>query len=252
MPATETLAARAEAMLIRLAEVKADAASQQARTEIEAARARASKIAADTCAANSAVPVMHECGIAVDLAVHGALLQETARARTVLRTAATSMVGAQPDEVANRAGSQSIDTALAIAERLNRSVLAGLNRSVERWRQEILPVGIAERIVAYPGTSDALVVRLGNIQRRLQQKVENQAAEQLAQRAQQINSDAATWVQERPQLDTGLEGSHPDVQEFLRQAATDEGASWHLITTAVAAWLENPENTASLRVVLRS
>ena len=63
-------------------------------------------------------------------------------------------------------------------------VLAGLNRSVERWRQEILPAGIGDRIVAYPGTSDHLAVRLGNIQRRLQQRVENLAAGQLTQRAQ--------------------------------------------------------------------
>lgn len=252
MAATETLAARAEAMQIRLAEAQADAASRQALTEIEAARARASRAAADLYAAKNAIPVLYEFGVAAEPAVQGALLQETARARTVLRTAATSMVGAQLDEVASRAAAHSVDTALTTAERLARSVLAGLNRSVERWRQESLPVRIGERIVAYPGTSDALVVRLCNIQRRLQQKVENLTAGQLAERAQQIKSDAAVWAQERPRLDTGLEGSHPEVQEFLRQAATDEGASWHLITPAVADWLKNSENTASLRVVLRS
>jgi hypothetical protein len=251
MEATQTLAARAEAMLNQLAQAQADATSQQARTEIEAARARASRIAADLCEANNAAPVLDECGVAVGPAVPGTLLQEAARARTALRAAATSMVGAQPNDVASRARSQPVDTAFAAAERLTKSVLAGLNRSVERWRQESLPAGIDERIVAYPGTSDALVVRLGNIQRRLQQKVENLTATQLTQRAQQIKDDAAAWAKERPQLDTGLEGRHPDVQEFLRQAATDEGASWHLITTAVADWLNNPENNASLRVVLR-
>jgi hypothetical protein len=239
-------------MLNRLAQAKADAASQQARTEIEAARARASWIAADLRATIDAAPLLNEYGIGVGLTLPGALLQDVTRARTALRTAATSMVGAQSDEVASRVGSQSVDTALAAAERLAKSVLAGLNRSVERWRQEILPVGIDERIVAYPGTSDVLVVRLGNIQRRLQQKVENLTAGQLMQRSEQIKGDAAAWVQERPQLDVGLEGRHPDVQEFLRQAATDEGASWRLITRAVANWLDNPENTASLRVVLRS
>jgi hypothetical protein len=239
-------------MLNRLAQAKTEAASQQARTEIETARARASRTVADLSATKDAVPALAQCGVAVDPAVPSTLLQDAARARTALRTAATSMVGGQPDEVASRAGSHSVDTALAAAERLAKSVLAGLNRSVERWRQEILPDGIGERIVAYPGTSDALVVRLGNIQRRLQQKVENLDAGQLTQRAQQIKNDAAVWAQERPKLDTSLEGRHPDVQEFLRHAASDEGASWHLITTAVAEWLDNPENTTSLRVVLRS
>jgi len=252
MGAPESLAARAEAMLNRLAQAQADAASQQARTEIETARARASRVAADLCAAKDAVPVLDECGVAVSPAVPGTMLQEAARARTALRTAATSMVGAQPDEVASRVGSHSVDTALATADKVARLVLVGLNRSVERRRQELLPAGIGERIVAYPGTSDALVVRLGIIQNRLQRKVENLTAEQLTQRAQEINHDAAAWAAERPRLDTGLEGRHPEVREFLRQAGTEQGASWRLITPTVAAWLEDPENTASLRVVLRS
>ena len=252
MAVTESLATRSEAMLNRLAQAQAEAASQQARTEIEAARARASRVVADLRAAGNAVPILRDCGVTVSPAVSSATLQESARARTALRTAATSMVGAQPEEVASRVRSQSVDAALAGAERLARSVLVGLNRSVERWRQEILPAGIGERLVAYPGTSDALVVRLCNIQRRLLQRVENLVAGQLAQRAQQIRDDAAAWTQERPRLDTGLEGRHPDVQEFLRQAATEEGAPWHLITPVVRAWLEDAENTVSLRVVLRS
>ena len=52
MAATESLAARAEAMLNRLAEAQAEAASLQARTHIEVARARASGIAAGLRAAS--------------------------------------------------------------------------------------------------------------------------------------------------------------------------------------------------------
>ncbi len=251
MVATESLAARAEAMLNRLAQAKAEAATQQARTERETARVRASRIAADLCAARGAVSDLAECGVVVDLATPDPLLQQVTRARTALRTAATSMVGAQPDEVASRVRSRSVEDALATAERLVKSALAGLSRSVERWRKEILPADIGERIIPYPGTSDLLVARLTGIQRRLQQKVENLTAEKLVQRAREIRDDAATWAQERPQLDASLQGRHLDVQEFLRQAATDEGASWELITPAVAAWLNDPENTASLRVVLR-
>ena len=64
MAATESLAARAEAMLNRLAEAQAEAASLQARTQIEVARARASRIAAGLRAARDAVPVLDECGVA--------------------------------------------------------------------------------------------------------------------------------------------------------------------------------------------
>ena len=51
MAATESLAARAEAMLNRLAQAQAQAASQQARTEIETARTRANRAAAGLRAA---------------------------------------------------------------------------------------------------------------------------------------------------------------------------------------------------------
>jgi hypothetical protein len=252
MTATVSLAARAEDMLNRLAQAKAEAASQQANTEIETARARASRIAADLSEARDAVRDLAELGVSADLATPNSLLQEVTRARAALRTAATSMVGAHPQDVAKRAGSQPVHTALDTAEKLARSMLAGLNRCVERWRQEIVPAGIGERIVAYPGTSDALVVRLEHAQGRLRQKIENLPLDALVQRVQQISHDAATWAQERPQLDTGLQGRHPEVQEFLRQAASDKGASWHLITPVVAEWLDDPDNTANLRVVLRS
>jgi hypothetical protein len=252
MGAPESLAARAEATLNRLAQAQAQAASQQTRTEIETAWARASRVAADLRDAESAVRVLDGCSVAVDIVLPSAALQEATRARAALRSAATSMVGAPADDVASRVRTQSVDIALGSSEKLARSVLAGLNRSVERRRQELLPAGIGERIVAYPGASEALAVRLGIIQDRLQRKVENLAARQLGQRAQEISDDAAAWTAERSRLDTGLEGRHPEVQEFLRQAGNEQGASWRLITPAVAAWLEDPENTASLRVVLRS
>jgi hypothetical protein len=251
MAATESLAARAEAMLNQLALTKAEAASQQARDEIEAARTRASRVVVDLYAARDAASAFDERGVTINLATPDALLQEVMRARTALRKAASSMVGAEPDAVVGRVKSQSVDTALTTAEKLAKSTQAGLTRSVERWRQEILPVDIGEPIVAYPGTSDLLVARLTGIQRRLQQKVENQTAEKLVQRAQQIKDDTVTWAQERPRLDSTLQGHNPDVQKFLRQAATDEGASWDLITPAVADWLGDSENTASLRVVQR-
>jgi hypothetical protein len=251
MSATESLAARAEAMLNRLVQAKAEAASQQTRNEIEAARTRASRVMVDLSAARDTASGLAEYGVAVNLATPDAVLQDVIRARTALRRAANSMVGAEPDAVVGRVKSQSVDAALTTAEKLAKSTLAGLIRSVERRRQEVLPAEIGERIMAYPGTSDLLVARLSGIQRRLQQKVENLTAEKLVQRAQQITEDAAAWAQEWPQLETSLHGRHPDVQEFLRQAATDEGASWELITPAVAEWLTDPENTASLRVVLR-
>jgi hypothetical protein len=252
MGANETLVIRAEDMLNRLAQAQAQAASQQTRTEIATARARASRVAVDLREAFSAGPVLAGCGVAADTAVPGTVLQDVTRARTALRASATSMVGATADDVAGRVRTPSVETALATAEKLAKLVLAGLTRAVERRRQELLPAGIGERIVAYPGTSDALAVKLRNIQNRLQHKVENLTTEQLIRRAKEISADAATWEAERPRLDTGLEGRHLQVQEFLRQASSEQGASWRLITPIVADWLKDPENTPNLWVVLRS
>jgi hypothetical protein len=162
------------------------------------------------------------------------------------------MVGHTPEDVALRAQGQSADTALATAEKLARLVLANLNRAVDQGRQQRLPEGIGDRIVAYPGASDVLVVRLRNIQDRMQAKVENLPADVLASRALKIIDDVAAWRADRPQLDAGLEDRDPDVREFLRQVATELGAPWRLITPAVSAWLADPENSADLRVVLRS
>lgn len=252
MTTTQPLAARAEAMLNRIAQAKAEENSQQAGTEIAAVRKRANTVADRLCAARDAGSDLTNYGVAFGPTMSGPLLQQVTRARTALRTAATSMIGAQPEEVVTRAGSRSVDDALDTAEKLSKSVLAGLIRSVERWRVGILPADISDRIVTFPGTSDVLVVRLLEIQRRLQEKVENVAAEQLALRARQIKDDADAWAKERPKLDSSLQGRHPDVQEFLRQAATEEGAPWGLITPVVANWLGDPENTVGLRVVLRS
>jgi hypothetical protein len=252
MGVSETLAARAEALLNSLAQAKAQAASQQAHTEITTACTRANKVAIDLREALRAIPLLADGGVSVHAAVPNSTLQDVTRARKALRSSASSMVGAQAEDVASRVRSQSVDAALAVSEKLARSVLASLNRTVDHWRQELLPTGIDERIVAYPGTSEALAVKLRNVQGRLQRKVENLTAGQLAQRVQEITADVAIWTAERPRLNTGLEGRHPDVQEFLRQAAAEQGASWDLMTPVVVTWLEDPENTVNLRVVLRS
>ena len=85
----------------------------------------------------------------------------------------------------------------------------------------------------------------------LQRKVDGLAPGDLAQRLQELVDAAASWTTDRPRLDEGLDRQHPEVQEFLRQAATDEGAPWSLITPIVQTWLADPENTANLRIVLR-
>lgn len=251
MPAPQSLAARAEALLNRLAQVEAHEADYQARTDIETARRRASRSRVALDDALRVIPGLAESGIAPS-PVGATAADDLARARTALRSAATSIVGAAVSDVASRIRSQSVNNALETADRVTRSLVVGLNRSADRKRQQILPDRINDPIVAYPGASDALAVRLRRIQSLLQRRVEGLEPDDLVQRWRDVADGVALWAAERQQLEAGLDGQHPDVREFLRQAATDEGAPWRLITPAVQAWLADPENTVNLRVVLRS
>ncbi|WP_344494624.1 hypothetical protein [Nonomuraea monospora] len=162
------------------------------------------------------------------------------------------IVGASIGDVASRIRSQSVNSALDTAGKFSRSFLVDLNRSVDTKRMQMRPDGIEQPIVAYPGSSEALAARLRRIQSLFARKVENLSPDDLVKRLQDLDDGAASWAADRPKLDQSLERQHPEVSEFLRYAATEDGAPWRLITPAVRAWLSDPENTVNLRIVLRS
>jgi hypothetical protein len=249
MPASQSLAVRAEALLNRLAQVEAQEADRQARLEIAKARLRASSSRKALKDALGVIPVLMESG--VNPAIPASPTLDLTAARRALRTTASSVVGVPVTEIASRIRSQSVNNALETAERFSRLLESALNRSVDKKRQEILPSGIDQPIIVYPGASDALAARLRRLRELLQRKVENLAPGDLAQRVQELVRAAESWTADLPRLAEGLDRQHPDVKEFLRQAATDEGTPWSLITPVVQAWLADPENTANIRVVLR-
>ncbi|MER5325499.1 hypothetical protein [Streptosporangium roseum] len=251
MPTPESLASRAESLLNRLAQVEAQETDQQARVEIEKVRVRASKARQDIDNALDVIPVLAEYEIRQP-AVRKAAPTDLAKARTALRMTATTIIGTPIDDVSSRIRSQSVNNALDTAERFAKYLLADLNRSVDIKRLQIQLDRIEQPIVAYPGASEALAVRLRGIQRLFQRKVDGLNTGELVKRLQDIVSGAQSWMADRPKLDQSLERQHPEVGEFLRQAATEDGAPWQLITSAVHGWLSDPENTVNLRIVLRS
>lgn len=250
MPASPSLAQRAEILLNQLAQVVAQEADEQAQLEIENARQRASSSRQALTDARNAVDALAASGVTAP-PIPSQILTDLAAARRTLRTAATAIVGMQVDVIASRVRSNSVNQALEAAEKYSRYIDAALNRSVEKKRQEILPDGIDKPIVLYPGGSDLVAARLGKLQTRLQRKVEGVTPSELPQRLRLLADAAALWATERPRLDEGLDRQHPEVRAFLRQAATEDGASWSLLTPTVQRWLGAPENTASLRIVLR-
>lgn len=246
-----SFAARAEILLNRLAQVEAQETDRQAQAEIERARLRVSKDRGDLADALRVIQILEESGINPPVIPNGTLA-DLSKARTALRTAATTMVGAHIGDVVSRIRTQSVNNALMTVEKFTMSLVTGLNRSVDRERLRILPHGIDERIVVYPGVSEAMAVRLRRIQSLLQRKVERLEPDDLVKRFREIVNGVASWTEDRPKMDEKLEDQHPEVSEFLREAATEEGAPWLLITSAVRTWLSDPENTVNLRVVLRS
>jgi hypothetical protein len=250
MPASPSLAARAEAVLNQLAQVEAQEADRQARLEIENACQRASNSRQALKDALDAIPKLAEFGVPAP-PITSQTLTDLAAARRTLRTAATAIVGAPVDVIASRVRSSSVNQALEAAEKTRRYLDSALNRSVEKKRQEILPDGIDKPIIRYPGASFLVGAQLEKLQTQLQRKVENVAPGELPQRLQKLVDAAESWTAERPRLDEGLDRQHPEVRDFLRQAATEDGAPWSLLTPVVQRWLVDPENTASLRIVLR-
>ena len=183
MPASPSLAARAEAVLNQLAQVEAQEADRQARLEIENARQRASNSRQALKDALDAIPELAEFGVPAS-PIPSQTLTDLAAARRTLRTAATAIVGVSVDEIAKRVRSSSVNHALETAEKYSRYLDSALNRSVEKKRQEILPADIDKPVIHYPGVSYTLVAQLERLKTQLQRKVENLAPGDLAQRLQ--------------------------------------------------------------------
>jgi anaerobic glycerol-3-phosphate dehydrogenase len=245
---TPSLAGRAEALLNRLAQVEAQETDQQDRIEITRIQLRASNNRVALATALGVIPVLAQSGVNPVVGTPSAL--DLGAARRVLRATASNLVGSSAGEAASRVKRQSVNNALATAEKFSRNLESALNRSVEKRRQELLPAGIDRPVIAYPGASDALAVRLRGFQIVLLRKIDGFDPSELEQRLRKIVTAAESWSTERPRLDEALDGQHPEVKNFLTQAATDEGAPWSLITPAVSEWLANPDNTVDLKVVL--
>jgi hypothetical protein len=250
MTATKPLATRARLLLDRLGQAREQQQDAEARNAVERALARARRSAEALAEIARWGPALHNHGVVLPT-ISKSMLTDVTGARTTLRKTATTIAAAETSKIADRVGARSVDQALAIGEKLVKSHVTELNKSVDQRRIELLPNGIDRPVVSFPGVSDSLVVGLQNIQRRLHAKVEGLTVEQLAQRLDRIIELVEQWTKDRLRLDDALQNHDPEVKEFLRLAATDEGAPWHLITPRVQKWLTEPEHAAALRVVLR-
>lgn len=251
MTTAKPLLARAEALLNRLARVREQEQDVELRVAVERVQSRARRSRDVLVQVAEAAPALKERGVRLP-GVPNTPSVDVTKARTVLRKTAESIVGTDLRETVERIRVQSVNQALEAGEKIAKVLVADLNRAVDARRVELLPQKIDQQIVSYPGVRDSLVIGLRNVQRALGTKVEDVGIRELVPRLDGILRDVERWERERPRLEEALADHHPEIKEFLRQAATDEGAPWHLITPRVQEWLRDPEHTALLKVVLRS
>jgi hypothetical protein len=242
----ELLATRAETLRTRLAHARGQEADAAARATIEAGTRRARITRETLTAVAEAIPGLRALGVSTPT-VRKADRDDLAKARTNLRRAASDVVGSEPPEVARRIGSATVNAALESSERASRYLATGLGKAAEARRRELLPDQIGDPIVAIPGAKDSLVARLRRIQARLTTPIDGLAVPELEPRLRAVQMDALTWTDERPLLDKPLEVMHPDVRLFLKEASGDNGAPWSRVSPAVREWLDNPEQSASIR-----
>lgn len=247
---SESLSTRAERILNRMAQVQAHEQDTGARNAVEQmkVRLRQQREALEDLA--KAELGLRERGVKI-LPVAESVTRDVAKAKSALRTTADGLVGCSTKEIVERVRAQSVDHAVGLAERLAKAKTKSLNEAVDRRREQLLPSNIDGKIIHYPGVSDALVARLTRVQRLLTTVVEQKPVDDLAEHLDNIVSAVETWEQDRPLLENELEKNHPEIKAFLREAAGD-GAPWHLITPRVREWLADPNNTADLKVVLRT
>jgi hypothetical protein len=247
---TLSLAARARRLIEHLGDAREREQDELARTIVESALSRSQTCNNRLSAITDAVHALEAYEI-VFPTLPPKFLENVATAKRTLRKSATTIERTDPRSSAERAKSQSVDNALAACEEVAKFLDAKLTQAAERRRQQLLPADINSPVHGYPGVSEALVVRLRNIQRALRMPLAGAPVDQLAGFLDKIAVRAEQWTQERPLLEAALEKHDPEIKEFLRLATTEEGAPWRAITLKVSQWLSDPANTADLKVVLR-
>lgn len=252
MPTQSCLADRAENVLIKLSAAVAGQKNADAVTKIENARQRAKEGRAVLHSLLAALPDLESAGVAKPT-LTAARSKEVAKARQTLKTTATSIVGKDIEEIASRVSTATIDGYLNLAENLHRSLLTEINRAVDRRRIELLPDRIAEPIVSFPGIPYSNILALRRIQMTLQTPVAGLlSTDDVLRRLKEIQAGVTEWNEKRPLLDQAAQAQPADVKRFMTAAASEEGASWDLVTDGVRDWLALEDHAASIRIHLRS
>lgn len=252
MSAQLSLADRAENVLIKLSAAVAGQKNADAVGKIENARQRAKESREKLHSLLAALPDLESAEVAGPT-LTAARIREVAQARQTLKTTATNIVGKEIEDIASRVSTATIDGYLNLAESLNRSLLAEVNRAIDRRRVELLPDRVAEPIISFPGVPYFNILALRRIQTTLQATVTGLVSvDEALKRLKEIQAGVTEWNEKRPLLDQAAESQPPEVKRFMAAAASEEGASWDLVTDEVQDWLAIDDHADSIRIRLGS
>lgn len=247
---SQPLAERANMLRTLLAQTREREQDADAWNRIQTAREQAKQGREALLSAIAALARLEAAGVSRPN-LPRAKAESIVKSRRTLRGTATNITGVETGDMAKKVSTASVNQALGTAEDTARWLVTEMNRAVDRKRLELLPRNITDRVIRYPGVEYSVIVGLEWRQKLLQATVSGVAASDLPKRMEDILEAVKYWDAKWPLLDQVRRAQHPDVERFLDAAASDEGASWVLITDVVRDWIASEENADSLKITLR-
>jgi hypothetical protein len=251
MSAPQTMVERAERCLLHLRQARAEQQDEALRSALRTVSQRAGDARQRLESVLAVLPDIRAASMPPS-APSATLLLESRKAKTDLRTAATAVLRDEGPRGAERLTTPTVHEALRTAERLSTQLLDDANRAVDRWRTDNLPAGVEREVVAFPGVSDLLVVKLKRVRDRLLAKVSGVPAANLPGRLDDLRRWMAEWESLTAEYEATREREDPEIKDFLDRAASPEGAPWASLTLVVRRWLDDADNADMVRIVLRS
>jgi hypothetical protein len=251
MSAPQTMVERAERCLLRLRQARAEQQDEALRNAVRTVSQRASDARQRLEAMAAILPDLRAVSMPPPTPP-ATLLLDSRKAKTDLRTAATAVLRDQGPRAAERLTTPTVHQALSTAERLSTQLVDDANRAIDRWRTANLPAGVGREVVAFPGVSDLLVVKLKRVRDRLLAKVSGVPAADLPRRLDDLRCWMTEWETLTAEYEATREREDPEIKEFLDRAASPEGVPWLSLTPAVRRWLDDADNADMVRIVLRS
>lgn len=242
-----TMAARAESLMLKHAQIAEGEKGAADWAIMEASRKRAEQAFEALIEVRDANERLSVFG------VNSAELTELWRkraqkARADLRRAASDLVGKDVSEMAKRIGGKSVDEALSTSSDLAKFLSSALAKSAEQERLKRLPSDLDRPLAGLTAVPGSTLVRLDRVKRSLETSLSGLPASELPERFETMLKNLEWWHEIGPELDAAVADQHPDVRGFLEAAISEEGAKWSAVSSVVLDWLDDEENASSIRI----